>query len=108
MLQITVTVGTGFDRHGVVIPPEVRTASLTALDNEAINRFGGYTRQAIDGGWKNAAGVTVQESGTTYIILSDQSSAIEQAREFAKLARAALNQESVLLKVEPVSAEFVQ
>jgi hypothetical protein len=86
-----------------------RAHGRRAVNAAYIEACGGFTCYAVSGGWRNDAGVVVEENGLQYEVVADvpEETAHDTGHKLATVARDAFKQESVLLRVVPVQAEFV-
>lgn len=108
MQRITITAGTGFDRHGNPLDAQDVQTALAGIRATLARAFGGYTETESLGGWINGAGDLVTEPGRRWIALASITAgeAMDAARAVAEYARDALRQESVLIERDTIEAEF--
>lgn len=109
MFQITITIGTEFAGDGHRLSVIERADAQHQVEALLVDRFGGFTRHESTGGWKDPHGTVVHEHGASYEVLADvaETKARADAHEIARAARVAFKQDSVLLRVVPTQAEFV-
>lgn len=96
MNRITITAGTGEDRHGRAIPADVLPAKLERIRAYLAQEYGGFTELETTGGWADDTGRLVLETGRRFIIAS--ADPFWDGREAADYVRRALNQASVMLE----------
>ena len=88
------------DSNEPVCPPDEAKARAEEI---LIDRFGGYTIQEANGGWKDDDGTLYQEY-TIVIYLSDTTA--EEVHAAADTLIAAFNQSSVLIQTNETRTEF--
>jgi hypothetical protein len=104
MQRITITAGTGEDRHGNALPAQTLQQALASIRAKLAHTFGGYTERESLGGWINSAGILITEPGRQWIALTDKSArdADPLADDVAAYVRDALLQQSVMVESETV------
>lgn len=107
MKHITLNIGTEHRADGLPLTERERVDGMKAIEREALAVFGGVTVIPVWGGWRNPAGETITEEGLQVEILTDSPTAHADALTLAKSAKAHMLQQSVLLRVADVAAEFV-
>lgn len=119
--------GVGLDRNQSPIDGVQREDALHLITSECVRLFGGYTLTQTTGGWRNPAGVLVQEPG--YTLMATVPNPLANAEKpyvpgatsayhlltvhinmMAGYINGALNQEATAVTVTPVffSMEFNQ
>jgi hypothetical protein len=108
MQRITITAGTGYDRHGEPLQAQDVQTALAGIRATLAGAFGGYTEAETVGGWINGAGELVTEPGRRWVALANITAgdAMKAARAVAEYARDTLRQESVLIERDTIEAEF--
>lgn len=96
MNRITITAGTGEDRHGRAIPAAELAAKLERIRAYLAQEYGGFTELETIGGWADDTGRLVMEPGRRFVIAS--ADPFWDGREAADYVRRALNQASVMLE----------
>lgn len=106
MARVTITAGTGEDRHGVPLSSSSVALALATIRGHLAATFGGFTETDTLGGWVDDGGRLVMEQGKRWTILADVPR--EEAAAQAEVVRRALNQAAVVLEFEPdVSGQFI-
>lgn len=111
MLRLTFTTGTGNNAQGKVMQATTARIGAENVRKALVETYGGFTELDVVGGWKNDAGTTVIEAGKQWVVLVDQELGHYNDGHASAMARriaGILNQDSVLLQVERVTATFVQ
>lgn len=96
MNRITITAGTGEDRHGRAIPADVLPAKLERIRAYLAQEYGGFTELETIGGWADDTGRLVMETGRRWVIAT--ADPFTTGRAAADYVRRALNQASVMLE----------
>jgi hypothetical protein len=106
MNKIEFGFGVGKNKNNEVITDLDRESALAVIRKEAAAVFGGYTLFSPTGGWRNPAGVLVEEPGYTLMVLvSDANNFTIDC--FAAYIRGAFQQEAVVVTITPVTFRFV-
>ena len=107
MKRVTWSLGIGLDKDGLPTVPEGGKRSLDELDKYVATVYGGYSRYLIRGGWISPTNGLQREPAIVYEVYTELPSDVHHttARYLGEL----LNQETVLLTVQPVeSLSFVE
>lgn len=108
MLNIRLNVGIELRADGLPLTDVERKAGVEAIEARALSMFGGYTAVPTVGSWFDKdTGQTHSENSILFDIVTDDPTAGVKARELAAVAKRALQQASVLLRVREEDAEFV-
>lgn len=107
MKQITINIGTEHRADGLPLTERERLDGMRAIERDAMAVFNGVTVIPTWGGWRNPAGEVVTEEGLQVEILTDSPTAHADALTLAQHAKEHMRQQSVLLRVQDVAAEFV-
>ena len=106
MRETKVLFGTGQTGDGRYITRTEASLALREIGRYAAEQFGGYSLYRHDGGWINAAGALIQESGVTLSVFGIPLP--EQETTLARKIRALMVQDSVVLvRAHSGEAEFV-
>lgn len=106
MRQITLYVGTEFDKRHEVIASGTRKANLLVVKSRLAQEFGGYSIDEVSGGYRHDDGSLAEEKAARIevTIPEDKLSAF---REIARWIRDLFNQESVLVNTQVVESAFI-
>lgn len=110
MIQITLNIGCEQRADGIPLTEREQAEGIRAIEAEALRTFGGFTLQKTMGAWRAPSGDVATEAGISLEVLTDLSdgaSLRESAKQLARVARDAMRQQCVLLRVREVEAEFV-
>lgn len=107
MNRLTITAGTGEDRHGSTIAPHALARALATIRGELATLFGGFTETQAIGGWVNPEGRMVMEPSARWIALADTITE-ETARRVALEVGRVLNQAAVVWELETIAAGFAE
>lgn len=94
MQLFTVILGIEKDGAGKALNPETTPALVRALKLEAAQRFGGYSCDAVNGGWVNKDNELIEELS---LRIQVQAAHYAEVLVFARIAGRALGQSSVLI-----------
>lgn len=111
MLRLTFTTGTGNNAQGKVMQATTARIGVENVRKALMDYYGGFTESDTVGGWKDEKGSAVIEAGKQWVVLVAQEIGHYNDGHASAMARriaGILNQESVLLQVEKVTATFVQ
>ena len=110
MYQITINIGTQFRGDGLPLTDNERAAGRREVERMYLETRGGFTRYQVSGGWRDTVGQTHEENGLQYEVVADidEEQAHKTGRMLALAAQSAFKQDTILLRVLPIVAEFVQ
>lgn len=107
MKHITLNIGTERRGDGLPLTQRERVEGMKQIEKATLEIFDGVTISSTWGGWRDPRGEIVTEEGLQIEVLTDSPTARADALTLAQRAKAALFQESVLVRVEDVDAVFV-
>ncbi len=112
-LKIEFFCGTTVDRNGQALPPRFVESAHVAAQRDLLNTFDGYTKTQVAGAWRDpGAAQPTFDVSTVYTLVVPNADTkngwnVENAaRELKERFQAYFNQESVLLVITPVLAQF--
>lgn len=108
-LKIEFCFGTGFDRNQNPLTVEERRFGLNQIKQGAVEIFGGYTLVDTEGGWRNPAGVLVEETGKSLVIYTIEKPSFivrEKIEGMISIIKMALRQETICVVQTPVNSEI--
>lgn len=104
MKRIEITVGVGFDRHGLALSKFVVDIAIEHTVKGLTEFYGGVTTFKGMGSYLHDDGRVVTEPIVTFVILGAK---VERARKLAVYLKHELNQESVVFQVTETEGEFL-
>lgn len=107
MKHITLNIGTERRGDGLPLTKRERVDGMKDIERLTLDLFQGVTITPTWGGWRDPSGEIVTEEGLQIDILTESPTARADALTLAQRAKAALFQQSVLMRVQDVDAEFV-
>ena len=107
MYDVRLTVGIELRGDGLPLHPTERDAGVVAIQEAALSAFGGYTAIPGVGAWQDPAGRIHAENSITIDIATDDPDTEAKAHALAVLARDAMHQQAVLLRVTTTRGQFV-
>lgn len=100
--------GVGLDANQNRLTVEERRTGLDWIKKVSVNLFGGYTLTETQGGWRNPAGIVVEEPGFTLTVYTTpaQHGLPTRIDILIDTIKAALHQEAVCITQSLVNSEI--
>jgi len=101
--------GAGMDKDQIPVSPECVKHGLDWIKKVTVRLFDGYTLTACEGGWRNPAGLLVEEPGFTLTIYTSFTPSVTPTKIdiMVDAIKQALRQEAVCVIQTPVNFEIL-
>jgi len=105
-LKIEFFCGTTVDRDGNPLPLRFVASAYEAAQRDLLAAFCGYSKAQVAGAWHGVKGLAHDVSTVYTVVVPDSNGNISAAKELKERFQAYFKQESVLLVITPVFAQF--
>ena len=106
MILYTIYAGLEFDSENKKISSELANRAKSEVETMALNRFGGYTIQTSDGGYRSDANGDIKEKSLVVELIGLETD-YNKVEEIIDNLKFLLSQESIMLITEEVDVKFI-